>query len=88
MWLCHGCHGLAHNVSMASPTLIREGMRKAKARGVVFGRPFAGPEVTAKVLALRIAEVPIGLCKIADAVGISSRTAHRIVREWELQQGD
>lgn len=93
--LCAGCHGLVHD-RMFPPDhvrLIREGLTKARAAGVIMGRPRIGAEMEAKVLAMRttspeVGKMPMGLKRIAAALGIGPGTALRIVREWELQQGD
>lgn len=37
--LCNRCHGLVHGLKMEINELVKEGIRKARERGVIIGRP-------------------------------------------------
>jgi DNA invertase Pin-like site-specific DNA recombinase len=66
---------------------VTAGLRNAKAKGVQLGRKFTeqtDPETVAKVRALR--KQGMGMCRIADEVGLSSRTVWRLLRRTNEQE--
>lgn len=88
--LCTGCHGKVHDKDLTTMNRLRaEGMRRAKSKGVQIGRKFVeqtAPETVARVLELR--KSGMGMCRIADEVGLSSRTVWRLLQRAALGRAD
>lgn len=78
MYLCNACHGLAHGMHRADiRELTKRGLAKAKARGVVLGRPSAlSDEQQAQVLA-RLAEGAT-VYALAQEFNVDRRSIRRV----------
>lgn len=66
---------------------VKAGLRNAKAKGKHIGRKFTEetqPKTVAKVFAMR--KRGLGMCRIADEVGLSSRTVWRLLRAVQAAQ--
>ncbi|MDL1888125.1 recombinase family protein [Nitrospirales bacterium NOB] len=64
---------------------VKAGLRNAKSKGRQIGRKFVeqtAPETVARVLELR--KSGMGMCRIADEVGLSSRTVWRLLQRAAL----
>ena len=73
--LCYECHELVHGLSFDEHSkLTRDGIERARLAGKPIGRP-ALPVCTKKLFSLR--ERGLTYQKIADEVGLSSRTIMR-----------
>jgi len=86
--LCDRCHKLAHGITGAelSP-LIKEGLAKARERGVVLGAPARIPDMDEAIWEMRKSGKSIR--EIAKAFGISTGSAHNAIKRLrELEELD
>ena len=76
--LCEVCHGKIHGELIFGSSLIKAGMARAKARGVVFGvKKKVTKDQHLKILDLR--KDGASFRKIAETVGLSTGTVHRYI---------
>lgn len=77
--LCEGCHGKVHGKRFLNHrTLIRAGLKRAKAQGKVLGRPRIDPAVEAQIVSLRKTQ-RLGMRAIARALKVGNCTVQRVL---------
>ena len=82
--LCSYHHNIMHGIirfhKLEHSNLIKEGIKNAKKRGVVLGRPGnLTPEVKDKILEMRSKNV--GINKISKACGVGAGTIYKVIND-------
>jgi DNA-binding CsgD family transcriptional regulator len=85
--LCADCHGIVHGIffTMHHPTLIRQGIERAKARGHKWGRRFKlSPEQQRQAAHLKQGGMPI--TEIAKTLQCSRHTVYKSLAQAQPTQ--
>ena len=76
--LCTKCHNTVHSCSSIQPELIKQGLKRAKQRGVRLGAPRISDSKVQQIVNLR--KAGRSYKDIARLVGVSVGTAHAIAQ--------
>lgn len=83
--LCEECQNKAQDCKTIFPAMVKEGLARAKAKGVKFGAPIKlSSEAAAQILELR--KEGKSIRETARMVGLSVGTVHKVVADPERNE--